>query len=135
MRKILLFILLFSALGMQLAAQAIVNTKLSPWISPSDKVTSPEYPGGKEGFMKYVSTKLAKFHPNKSFDIIVSFVIEKDGTIEEVKMTKGTGLDFDKEVMRIVRRSRRWTPGTVNGEPARIGLSLPIRFNITESEY
>lgn len=130
MKKILLFILLFSSLGIKFTAQVTFNNTLPQWLNNADNVIRPEYPGGQEAFMKYVTRKLSKFQPNKSFSILVSFVVEKDGSLNDVAMVRGTGLDFDNEVIKIIRRSRRWKPGTIDGEPARITLALPIRFNI-----
>jgi len=132
--KIVLIVLVL-LFGMNIDAQEVRKTTLSPWVNPGDKLISPDYPGGQAAFYKYISKKLAKFHLNMSFDVIVSFVVEKDGTLGDIVMMKGTGLDFDKEVIRIVCRSKKWKPGTLNGKPVRVGLSLPIRFNITESDY
>lgn len=132
MKKILLLIFLFGAMTSTVAAQQIAKTILAPSVKPDDVRTNPEYPGGLDAFRKYVTKKLAKFYPNKSFSITVYFVVEKDGTLGDVAMTKGTGLDFDNEVIKIIQKSKRWTPATLNGEPVRVSIDYPITFNVTD---
>ncbi|HTB32889.1 MAG TPA: energy transducer TonB [Bacteroidia bacterium] len=65
----------------------------------------------------------------------VSFIIEKDGAIDSVKLLKGVnkGESLNKEALRVVSTMPKWTPGRQNGHPVRIRYNLPIRFILNNS--
>lgn len=58
------------------------------------------------------------------------FVIEKDGTLTNIIIDKSSHQSLSKEVERVLKRSPKWTPATVNGEPVRLRYSLPVEFMI-----
>ena len=60
--------------------------------------------------------------------VIVSFVVEKDGRVTEVRVVKGLSSDVDKEAVRVVSASPKWHPGIQNGKPVRVAYTLPIQF-------
>ncbi len=87
--------------------------------------TQPEYPGGVKLLYKYIAEN---FKP-KGFEhgkIIVEFVVEKDGTITDVKIKKGLSTKMDKEAIRVIKSLPKWKPGTQNNKPVRVMYSLPI---------
>ena len=61
----------------------------------------------------------------------VSFTVEKDGTLSDVK-TEGKKLGYgtDEEAVRAMKLSKRWNPGLQNGKPARVKYNIPIRFTM-----
>jgi len=62
--------------------------------------------------------------------VYITFVIEKDGSINDIKVLKGipNGAELDSEAVRIVRIMPNWTPGLLNGNAVRVPFNLPIRF-------
>ena len=97
--------------------------------------TTPVYPGGIETFMKFIMTNI-KYPPiarrnGTQGRVIVSFVVERDGTLGDVKVARGIGDGCDEEAVRVVKLSPLWKPGYTGSEPVRVAYSVPISFNLT----
>lgn len=60
--------------------------------------------------------------------VFVNFIVEKDGTLSNIKVLKGIGEEFDAEAVRAVRDMPAWIPGKKDGEPVRVSFTLPINF-------
>ena len=60
--------------------------------------------------------------------VVVSFVIEKDGSISDLKVVRSISPDCDEEVLRVVKMMPNWIPGKQDGEPVRVQFNLPVRF-------
>ncbi|MBO7248678.1 MAG: TonB family protein [Bacteroidales bacterium] len=60
----------------------------------------------------------------------VEFVVEKDGSVSNVKVTRGVDDDLDREAVRVVSTSPKWRPAIKNGEKVRVKYSLPIEFRL-----
>jgi len=78
---------------------------------------------------KVVYPKKAK---NKGIQgkVIVSFIIEKDGSVSTTKVLRGVHKSLDNEAMRVVNEMPKWTPGTQRGKAVRVQYTLPIIFSI-----
>ncbi|OAV43708.1 energy transducer TonB [Lewinella sp. 4G2] len=61
----------------------------------------------------------------------VSFVIEKDGTLTNIKVLRGLNRDIEREVIRIINSLPVWEPGRQDGEPVRVSFTLPVKFQLT----
>jgi len=61
---------------------------------------------------------------------IIRFVVEKDGTIQELNVLQGITKEISKECIRVINKMPAWIPGKVNGEPVRVQFYLPIRFRL-----
>ena len=87
----------------------------------------PEFPGGMEAFFKYIGNnyKTPKVS-NLSGKIYLNFVIEKDGSIVEVKVLRDLGYGTGEEAVRVLSESPKWSPGMQNGQPVRVMFNLPI---------
>jgi TonB family protein len=92
----------------------------------------PVYPGGDEarakfigGNIKYPQTAKEKGVQGKVF---VSFVIETDGSVSEVKTQQGIGSGCDEEAIRVVKMMPKWTPGKQAGKNVRVSFTMPIKF-------
>lgn len=93
--------------------------------------TMPEFPGGNAMFYKYVS-KNFKMPQEKDFKggkVIVTFVIEKDGSVTDIKVIRHPGFATDKETVRILKSSPKWKPGVQNGKNVRAQYTLPINLS------
>ncbi len=92
----------------------------------------PVYPGGKEAMVKYLSENIHYPEAAKTKGtqgrVFVNFVVEKDGSVSNVKLLRGIGDGCDEEAIRVVAGMPAWTPGTQRGEAVRVSYNLPIKF-------
>ncbi|RZK60349.1 MAG: energy transducer TonB [Pedobacter sp.] len=96
----------------------------------------PNYPGGLEKFYKYLSDNI-KYPPmaaenNINGKVLVSFTVEKDGSLTDLKVERKLGYGTDEEAMRVLKASKRWNPGMQNGKPVRVKYNIPISFNLQQ---
>ncbi|MEN8249228.1 MAG: M56 family metallopeptidase [Bacteroidota bacterium] len=90
------------------------------------------FEGGIEEFYKYVGENLK--YPQEALDkglsgrIFVEFVVQKDGSLEEVKILRGIGAGCDEEALLVVKNSPPWTPGKQSGKIVKQRMVLPITF-------
>ena len=98
----------------------------------------PEFPGGVEAMMHYVANNVK--YPQEARDknisgrVFVSFVIEKDGSVNEVKVMRGIGGGCDEEAVRVVKNMPKWKPGMQKGKPVRVSYMMPLNFKLTEGQ-
>lgn len=107
---------------------------------PDDKVyglaglqVQPEFPGGIGAFNNYIkkNLRLPEVDQDLNAKIFVSFVVEKDGTITDIKAVRDPGYGLGKEAERVLRSVKtKWSPGIQNGKPVRASFTLPISINI-----
>jgi protein TonB len=94
----------------------------------------PEFPGGMGKFYEFISKTLV--YPPMATDnniqgsVLVSFTIEKDGSLTEAKIDRKLGYGTDEEALRVLRLSKRWRPGMQNGKPVRVKYNIPIKFSL-----
>jgi TonB family protein len=102
----------------------------------ADADVYPEFPKGSEAFYKFLGNNLK--YPllakqNKIAGIVnVQFVVEKDGTLTDIKIIKGLGNGCDEEVVRVMKLSPPWQPAKRGGEYVRARYIAPITFNLTD---
>lgn len=90
----------------------------------------PEYPGGPNEFYKMIAKNYRT--PDVSGlngTVIVSFVIEKDGSLTELKVLRDIGYGTGEEAIRVLKLSPPWKPGHQLGKPVRCSYTLPIKIN------
>ena len=98
----------------------------------------PEFPGGMEKFMEFLSGNIK--YPETAKDknisgrVFIQFVIEKDGAVSNVKVMKGIGGGCDEEAVRVVKSMPKWKPGMQDGKPVRVNYTLPILFKLDEAD-
>lgn len=90
--------------------------------------TIPDYPGGFEKFTKFIKNEfqIPKKAKRISGEIEVSFVIDKTGNLNEIKVFDNIGHETGEEMIRILQGSKKWKPGIINGK----GISTVIRLHI-----
>ena len=92
----------------------------------------PKFPGGEKKLMSYLGNNIK--YPEKAKKdgvkgrVFISFVVEKDGRIDNVELLRGIGSGCDEEAMRVIKSMPKWSPGMTNGEPVRVQYNLPIKF-------
>lgn len=130
MKKIAL-ILLVSLLGYHLG-QAQTTTKGNELYSFVALKNPPQFPGGLPKFYKFLSDNLkypaAARAKNIKGNVFASFVIEKDGSLGDIKILRGLGSGTDEEAERVLKSSPKWKPGSLNGKPVRTQYNIPIKF-------
>jgi periplasmic protein TonB len=90
---------------------------------------SPEFPGGMKKFYSYVGNNFAKpdIEGLETIRISVAFVIEKDGSLTDIRVLKDPGYGLGQEAIRVLKSLKtKWTPGILNGKPMRTAYTLPI---------
>lgn len=94
----------------------------------------PEYPGGSAAMYKYIESNMGYPEAAKKAGTVglvnVTFVIEKDGSITNVKVKDGIGNGCDEEAMRVIKSMPKWTPGKQSGKEVRVVYKLPIKFSL-----
>ena len=94
----------------------------------------PSFPGGDAELMKYLSTHIK--YPVVAEEngvqgrVVVSFVVEKDGSITDVKVVRSVDPSLDKEATRVVKSMPKWIPGKQNGSPVRVKFNVPVSFKL-----
>ena len=98
----------------------------------------PQYPGGDEAMMKYVADNIK--YPQEAKDkeiagrVFVGFVIEKDGSVSNVKVVRGIGGGCDEEAARVIKSMPKWIPGMQKGKPVRVNYMIPIYFKLSDGQ-
>ena len=92
----------------------------------------PEYPGGIAAFYKFVQKNFRTPEVDQDVNgrVIVNFVVEKDGSLTDIKVVRDLGFGTGKEAIRLLKSAPKWKPGIQNGNPVRVLYSLPIMVNI-----
>ncbi|EAY29247.1 energy transducer TonB [Microscilla marina] len=90
--------------------------------------------GGYTAFYKYVQKNL-KYPPQArrigiEGKVVVQFIIEKDGSLTDIKVLKGIGSGCDEEAVRVLKAAPHWNPGKQRGNPVRVRRALPIKFSL-----
>lgn len=132
----LLLTLCFGILNQKAIAQAKAapTTKLSEEEVHKITTTSveqlPTFPGGNEKLKAFIVKNLDQSKPSKPARVNVTFVVEKDGALSDIK---AIGRFFDRiaadEAVRVISLSPKWIPGKDNGKPIKVQYTLPIVFN------
>lgn len=94
----------------------------------------PAYPGGDEGLYSFFSGEINYPDIAKKAGIegrvILSFIVEKDGSVSNAKIARGIGGGCEEEALRVLQLCRKWHPGRQNGIPVRVTMMVPVIFNL-----
>lgn len=94
----------------------------------------PEFPGGHSAFIKFLSRNLK--YPGIAVEkgiegkVLISFIIEKNGRLSNIKILSGIGYGCDEEAIRVLEKSPEWKPGIQNKQKVRVAYTLPINFSL-----
>ena len=96
----------------------------------------PEPPGGMAAFRKWISDNFA--YPQGAIDagvngtIQVSFVVEKDGSLTDVKVLRDLSYGTGQAAVNLLKKAKKWSPGIQNGRKVRVAYNLPIKLNLQQ---
>lgn len=94
----------------------------------------PDFPGGMSALMQYLGKHIK--YPVVAEEngiqgrVIVTFVVEKNGSITDVQVIKSVDPSLDKEAVRVVKSMPHWIPGKQNGSAVRVKYTLPVTFRL-----
>ena len=94
----------------------------------------PEYPGGMQALFEFLSQNI-KYPEDAQKQkvegrVIVTFVVETDGSISNVEVAKHAFPSLDNEAVRVIQAMPNWTPGKQSGKVVRVKYTVPIVFNL-----
>ena len=114
---------------------------VAPWTDDSDEPEvyqivdeMPGFPGGEEKLMEFFTKNIE--YPKEAREagiqgrVFVGFVIEKDGSISNVKVLRGIGHGCEEEAVRVVKSMPNWKPGKLYGEVVRVSYQIPVNFKL-----
>lgn len=100
--------------------------------------TQPQFPGGEDSLYNFIYSNLR--YPQVAKDnaiegrVFLTFVVEKDGSITNVKIKRDIGGGCGHEAKRVVEMMPKWIPGKQNGKPVKVQFNLPIIFKLKDED-
>jgi protein TonB len=94
----------------------------------------PEFPGGPQALFEWLSKNIK--YPAIAEEngvqgrVIVTFVVERDGSVTDVKVVKSVDPSLDREATRVVKSMPNWIPGKQNGSAVRVKYTVPVTFRL-----
>jgi protein TonB len=89
---------------------------------------APEPNGGMAGWTKFIQRNLHYPDTDAQGRVFVSFVVERDGSLTDVKIIRSVSPELDAEALRVIRMAPKWKPGMQGGQPVRVQFNIPINF-------
>ena len=139
-----LFVLLVTANSVYAQKNEPAKTTTSPQdttkkIGQTDDIfvvveKQPEFPGGQEALMKYISENI--HYPIEAQkkgiqgSVICNFIVRKDGSITDAEVVRGVDPLLDEEAIRVINSMPKWQPGTQRGKVVDVRFTLPIIFRL-----
>ncbi len=128
-----------TAMRANVQKKVVKTTKVTKKTSATDKVYEvceqmPIFPGGDAAMMKYLSENVKypalAIKAQEQGRVVVSFTVEKDGAISDVKVARSVTPSLDAEAVRVVKAMPKWTPGKQDGQLVRVRYNVPVSFKL-----
>jgi periplasmic protein TonB len=127
-------ILLFLLTPLSLVAQTSLDPVDDSVYTEVDQM--PEFPGGKEALLKFVYKNVRYPASARRMGIQgtvwLTCIVEKDGSVSNVKVKESLSTDTDNESIRVLSMSPKWIPGESGGVPVRVRMEHPVKFKLAE---
>ena len=94
----------------------------------------PSFPGGQAALMSYLSNNIK--YPQIAMEngvqgrVVCTFVVERDGSITDIRVVRGVDPSLDKEAIRVLKSMPHWIPGKQNGSAVRVKFTVPVTFKL-----
>jgi len=130
MKKYFFAILILLTISINDYAQNIDTTDTEPIFSIAEEPA--QYPGGNEALLKFIHENIK--YPREAIKnkisgtVYVQFVVEKDGSISDIKVVRWIGGICDEEAVRVITKMPNWIPAKQKGIPVRSFYVIPIAF-------
>ena len=110
-------------------SMAVHNDTIGEDILLGDVVEiTPSFPGGQSALMTYLSENFK--YPSDCSDVsgrvVVTFMVETDGSLSDIKVVRSVSKEIDDEFVRVVKAMPKWSPGSFNGKKRRVKYNLPF---------
>ena len=138
------------SIGVKTSGDHVNKTRVKHTLSSGDTIPGheeliftsveqvPEFPGGVEAFGDFLSKTIkypVELRLNKiQGRVIVSFIVETDGSLSNFRVARGIGYGADEEAIRALALSPKWKPGIQNGHLVRVAYSVPIAFTLDDTK-
>ena len=111
---------------------AVVEEVVAPIVDFPD--VEAGFPGGPAAMMKWINDNIkypqTSIEMNEQGRVFLSFVVETNGSISNVKIERGISIDLDREAKRVIKKMPKWVPGESAGRAVRARCRLPINFQL-----
>ena len=111
------------------------GSKISQWMGDVIE-QQPYFPGGQQALLDFLreNTKYPEQAKKDSIEgrVVLSFVVETDGSITEPKVVRSVHPLLDEEALRVAKLMPKWEPGYQNGIPVRVKYNIPVTFKMGE---
>ena len=126
------------AVGKSDIKEKVVEENTNAIVSFAAVEKLPAFPGGEAAFGNYLSKNI-RYPPvakenNTQGRVILSFVVEKDGSLTDIKVLRDIGGGCGLEAVRVLSKSPHWTPGIQNGKPVRVAYTMPVNFTLSSDQ-
>ena len=134
---LVLLVIVFAPAGANAQNKKVKKARTHKDTTTDDKVYDvceqmPTYEGGDAALLKYLGEnwKLPDEYKERGIQgrMVVGFVVEKDGSLTNVKVLRAVDIAIDAEVLRVVKGMPKWIPGRHNGQRVRVRYLLPIHI-------
>ncbi|MBW8051123.1 MAG: energy transducer TonB [Cytophagales bacterium] len=126
-------------LDVEFDEDTVIAVEDAPEEEDTDKIflvveKQPEPKGGIQAFNKYIGSHIN--YPEQARRagvqgrVYIQFVVDKDGSLTDVKAVKGIGMGCDQEAVRVVKKAPKWNPGKQRGRAVRVKMVIPILFTL-----
>lgn len=98
----------------------------------------PEFPGGMNALLKYLSANIK--YPDAALKagiqgrVVAQYIVNRDGSISDIKILRGVNPDIDKEAIRVINSMPKWKPGMQKGKVERVTYTIPIMFSLDNAK-
>ena len=134
---LVLLVIVFAPAGANAQNKKVKKAQTHKDTTTDDKVYDvceqmPTYEGGDAALLKYLgeNLKLPEEYKERGMQgrMVVGFIVEKDGSLTNVKVLRAVDIALDAEVLRVVKGMPKWIPGRHNGQRVRVRYLLPIHI-------
>ena len=136
---LVLLVVVFAPAGANAQNKKVEKAQTHKDTTTDDKVYDvceqmPIFPGGDAAMMKYLSENVKypalAIKAQEQGRVVVSFTVEKDGAISDVKVARSVTPSLDAEAVRVVKAMPKWTPGKQDGQLVRVRYNVPVSFKL-----
>ncbi len=142
-RSLFLFTLCFISFSLNSKCQNIQSTDSIATNKNTDEVNDkifikvevePAFPGWNNYLRDNLNTQVGADNgaPEGTYTVVVRFIVSKNGHISEVSAETRQGYGMEEEVIRIIKKSRKWIPATQNGRVVNAYRRQPVTFTVTK---
>lgn len=121
-------IILFMLFSISLHAQEVKTDSVKN-LTVNLPDSNPEFPGGIKAFYKHIAVRIQGYKPKQKSRALVYFIVEKDGSVSDVRMVNGLDSETNERLISIIKKTVNWKPAIENGKYVRVAYRLPIVLN------